>query len=395
MEKLKTEGAVVRSLRHDLDLSYNNEQGEKVYYRKTRDDELAKKNAYWGQKEGVSQDELFQQAMKRWRSKLPEKVRKNAVVGAQCIFSFSHELLKDKNFKPGEYFIDCHQFVKKHFGAENVFNWALHLDEKTPHVSFHFLPIDENGKLNARKIFGNKKTLSEWQDKVHEEIGKKHNLDRGIKKTNIIHQTLNRFYGQLKNLDEDLDKLKLEKKEILEDWEDYFVRTKTKLKSFVEPMLKPLASLEAEIKRFEKKREDEEKEYYDKFTKLNVEREDFEKEKKDHAKNVREEIQKGKQELYDRLYKQVFDDLEKQFLETHDRYNEIVDYLDTEQPLKFKRSFSDGSERTVDFKNWSKQQLADELAKWYLDDETKVRERKKEIERDFERNRERSRDYER
>lgn len=288
MEKLKTEGAIVRSLRHDLDLSYNNEQGEKVYYRKTRDDELAKKNRYSGKKEGVSQEELFQKAMKRWRSKLPEKVRKNAVVGAQCIFSFSHEFLKDKDFNPGEYFVDCQKFVSKHFGDENVFNWALHVDEKTPHISFHFLPKDENGKLNARKIFGNKKTLSEWQDKFHEEVGKKHKLDRGIKKTNITHQTLNRFYGQLKNLDEDLDKLELPKKEMFESSEDYFVRLKTALKIFVEPMLKPLANLEAEFKRLEKR-------------------------EKDHAKKVSEEIQKGKKELYSRLYTQISDEFKKQF----------------------------------------------------------------------------------
>ena len=46
MEKLKTEGDVLRSVRHDQDLSYKNEQGEEVFYRKTRDEELEKKNRY-------------------------------------------------------------------------------------------------------------------------------------------------------------------------------------------------------------------------------------------------------------------------------------------------------------------------------------------------------------
>ena len=44
--------------------------------------------------------------MKEFRNKLPEKRRKNAVVGAQVIFSFSHELLQDKNFKPIKYFAE-------------------------------------------------------------------------------------------------------------------------------------------------------------------------------------------------------------------------------------------------------------------------------------------------
>ena len=124
--------------------------------------------------------------------------------------SFSHEMLQDKKFNYYDFFTDCQKFVNKHFGKENVFNWAFHCDEKTPHITFQFLPKDEKGNLNARKIFGNKKTLSEWQDKFHEEVGQKYGLKRGIKKTNLIHETLNRFYGAIKNLDEDLDKLRQE-----------------------------------------------------------------------------------------------------------------------------------------------------------------------------------------
>ena len=388
MEKLPTEGAVVRSLRHDLDLSYENEQGEKEYYRKTRNEELANKNQYWGKKKSdvdVSQEELYQKALKRWREKLPEKRRKNAVVGAQCIFTFSHELLED-NFKYTAYFVDCQKFVYDHFGKENVFNWACHLDEKTPHITFQFVPKDEKGNLNARKIFGNKKTLSEWQDKFHDEVGQKHGLMRGIKKTNVIHQTLDRFYGQLKNLDEDLDKLELSKKSLGESWEDYFTRTKAELKSFVEPMLKPLATLRTQVAKFEKRRENEENDYSKRLSELAADRDKLEKDRQNNDKYIAEQVQKGKKELYDRLHKQIYDELNGQFLASHKRYNEVVEYLDTETPLNFSRKTPDG-EKSVDFQNWSKQQLADELASWYLDDEPNVHKRKREIEREFERNR--------
>ena len=267
MEKLKTEGDVLRSVRHDQDLSYKNEQGEEVFYRKTRNEELEKKNQYCykfvtlkdGTKKERSKEERLQVAMSEFRKRLPEKRRKNAVLGAQIICSFSHELLQDKNFQPIKYLAECQEFVYRNFGKENCFNWALHMDEKTPHITFQFVPKDEKGNLNARKIFGNKKTLSEWQDKFHEEVGKKFNLERGIKKTNVIHETLNRFYGALKNLDDDLDKLELDKKSFSESWEEYQERTKQTLKTFVEPMLKPLASLRKQVAKLEKEQENFEK----------------------------------------------------------------------------------------------------------------------------------------
>ena len=96
MEKLKTEGAVLRAVRHDLDMSYENDKGEEVFYRKTRDEEREHLNQYcykyWtdkdGQKHERSKEERLQLAMKNFRKRLPDKIRKNAVVGAQAICTF-------------------------------------------------------------------------------------------------------------------------------------------------------------------------------------------------------------------------------------------------------------------------------------------------------------------
>lgn len=252
LEKLKTEGHVARSIRHDMDCQRKNEAGELVPMRKTADTEKSQMNAYMWQ---GSPEDRARRAMSHWRKNLPEKVRKNAVVGAQAVFSFSHELLDDA-WDYHRYLGDCLKFCQKNFGQKNIVSWAVHLDEKTPHISVIFLPKDEKGNLNARKIFGNKKTMSEWQDKFHEEVGKNHGLVRGIKRTGIYHQTLERFYGQLYKLDQELDQLELNKKHLTESWEDYFNRTRLTLKSFVEPTLKPLANLEAEVKKIEKEKKE-------------------------------------------------------------------------------------------------------------------------------------------
>lgn len=253
LEKLKTESHVARSIRHDMDCKRTNEAGEIVPMRQTANPAKAEDNAYMWKGEP---DERARRAMAKWRKNLPEKIRKNAVLGAQAVFSFSHELLQDKKFNHKKYLADCLKFCNNHFGQDNIVSWAVHFDERTPHISVIFLPKDEKGNLNARKIFGNKKTLSEWQDRFHEEVGQNHGLVRGIKKTSIYHQTLERFYGQLHKLDQELDQLQLGKKNLTESWEDYFNRTRLNLKSFVEPMLKPLANLEAEVKKFEKQKKE-------------------------------------------------------------------------------------------------------------------------------------------
>ena len=377
MEKLKNEGAILRAVRHDLDLSYENEQGEIVYYRKTRNSEIEQKRnqydyAFWTDKNGIkrtrSKEERLQLAMKNFRDRLPDKVRKNAVQGAQVIFSFSHEKLKDKNFSPLAYFEDCQKFVFDHFGKDNVFCWACHFDEKTPHITFQFVPKDENGKLNARKIFGNKKTLSEWQDKFHEEVGQKHGLSRGIKKTNLIHETLNAFYGKLKNLDEDLDRLPLEKKDVFETWDEYLTRQKDILKKFVEPMLKPLASLRGQIAKLEKQ-----------FENFETEKADFETFKKSENRALEERravLERAESAFDDKLQAAVEERLKTLIPQITEQFENA--YI----PKSMK--FSKGN-KTIDFNKMTYSQLAEELASFYLDDEPTVHKRKREIEQEFER----------
>lgn len=254
MEKLPTESKVIYSLKHDLDLSYINENGEEIFYRKTRDEEKSKFNKYpW---ENKTKEERLKTALAQFRKKLPKKKRSNAVLGATAIFSYSHEA----KITPDKYFEQCFEFAKKNFGADNIFCWSAHFDETTPHMTVHFVPKDENGNLNARKIFGNKKTLSEWQDKFHNEVGEKFGLERGIKNTFVSHQTLKKFYAKIKNLEQDLSNFEIPKKSLTESWDDYLSRTKEILKDYVKPILKPLTDLQNQLKKLEKREKDLQKE---------------------------------------------------------------------------------------------------------------------------------------
>ena len=56
----------------------------------------------------------------------------------------------------------------------------VHMDEKTPHMHLSFVPLTADGRLSAKEIVGNKKKLTQWQDKFWEHMVRKYpDLERG------------------------------------------------------------------------------------------------------------------------------------------------------------------------------------------------------------------------
>jgi hypothetical protein len=68
-------------------------------------------------------------------------------------------------------------------------------------------PIDENGKLNARKFFGGRDKMSALQDDFYNSVGKEFGLDRGIKGSKAKHQTIKSYYEKQNQKDQELEKL--------------------------------------------------------------------------------------------------------------------------------------------------------------------------------------------
>lgn len=106
------------------------------------------------------------------KARLPEKVRKNAVLGIEALFATSAPIA------------DIHGWAKKslawaqaRWGAENIVSCTLHLDEKTPHLHLVFVPL-RNGKLQGKAIVGNRATLTAMQDSYHKEVSE-YGLARG------------------------------------------------------------------------------------------------------------------------------------------------------------------------------------------------------------------------
>lgn len=129
-----------------------------------------------------------------------KKLRKDAVVVAELLFTASHDFFVGKNNEEiKKYFSDCYEFACKKFGKENIISAMVHLDETTPHMHLCFVPIKDN-KLNVHSYFSTGKQMTELQDEVHEKVFSKYGLDRGDKNKKAKHvETLDWKIEQLTN----------------------------------------------------------------------------------------------------------------------------------------------------------------------------------------------------
>ena len=140
------------------------------------------------------------EAMQDFRSKLPEKIRKNGVQCVELLITGSNEAMNNKSYdEQMAYFKDSLVWIADKFGGkENIINAGVHFDETTPHMYVYVVPLDDQGKLNCRKFMGGTcDVMSKLQDSFADIVGKKHNLDRGIKGSKTKHQSIAEYYKKI------------------------------------------------------------------------------------------------------------------------------------------------------------------------------------------------------
>lgn len=153
--------------RRDKDHSHTN---------KEIDFEKSKSNFVLHEVEGT-----FRQAVKERIEKLQlqKAVRKDAVVMAQVLVTSDHEFF-DK-LTPDQtkaFFQQSYDFLVNRYGKGNVISATVHMDERTPHMHFNFVPVTEDGRLSAKLIF-NRMDLIRQQDDFFNQVGQEWGLLRG------------------------------------------------------------------------------------------------------------------------------------------------------------------------------------------------------------------------
>ena len=109
------------------------------------------------------------------------RTRSDSVRVVETLVTASPEFFKGK--KKGEikaYFQEALDFIREHQDPKTIISAVVHMDEKTPHMHLCFVPLTADKRLSAKEIVGNKKKLTQWQDRFWEHMVKKYpDLERG------------------------------------------------------------------------------------------------------------------------------------------------------------------------------------------------------------------------
>lgn len=128
-----------------------------------------------------AQNKNFNAAVKKRIDQLNLKraVRKDAIVMAQFLVTSDHDFFTQlSTTEQKQFFQDSYKFLANRFGIENVISATVHLDERTPHMHFNFVPVTSDGRLSAKSVL-TRQGLVKLQDDFYLSVGKKYGLERG------------------------------------------------------------------------------------------------------------------------------------------------------------------------------------------------------------------------
>ena len=94
------------------------------------------------------------------------RTRKDSVRIVETLVTASPEFFQGKKkAEISAFFEHALSFLTSEIGEDRFISAVMHMDEKTPHMHVSFVPITQDGRLSAKDILGNRKKLSQWQDK--------------------------------------------------------------------------------------------------------------------------------------------------------------------------------------------------------------------------------------
>ena len=142
-------------------------------------------------------------------------IRKDAVKYTTHILTGSHEKMKEIESNPKQlenWIIENKKFLEREFGKENIVRFAIHRDEKTPHLHAVTVNLTADGRLSAKEIIGNKKDMQNRQDRYAQAM-QSFGLERGLKSTGVKHENAREYYARMEQAKEvgDLKAIKVDK----------------------------------------------------------------------------------------------------------------------------------------------------------------------------------------
>ena len=180
------------------------------------------------------------------------RTRSDSVRLVEALVTATPEFFKGK--KKAEikaYFQEALDFIREHQDQKTIISAVVHMDEKTPHMHLSFVPLTADGRLCAKEIVGNKKKLTQWQDRFWEHMVKKYpDLERGESASETgrdhipprVFKQMARLTKQAERLDMLLSDVKLS---------NYKERT-AQVMAFLDKYIPDVAAMETQMKKYHK-----------------------------------------------------------------------------------------------------------------------------------------------
>ena len=180
------------------------------------------------------------------------RTRSDSVRLVEALVTATPEFFKGK--KKAEiktYFQEALNFIREHQDPKTIISAVVHMDEKTPHMHLSFVPLTADGRLCAKEIVGNKKKLTQWQDRFWEHMVKKYpDLERGESASETgrdhipprVFKQMARLTKQAERLDMLLSDVKLS---------NYKERT-AQVMAFLDKYIPDVAAMETQMKKYHK-----------------------------------------------------------------------------------------------------------------------------------------------
>ena len=180
------------------------------------------------------------------------RTRSDSVRVVEALITATPEFFKGKKRSElKEFFNEALEFIKQNQAPETIISAVVHLDEETPHMHLCFVPLTEDKRLSAKDIAGNKKKLTQWQDKYWEHMVKKYpTLERGETASETGRKHIpTRVFKQMSRLNKQHDKLV----EMLSDMKFTNYKDKTaQIVAFLEKYIPDVSAMETQMKKYEK-----------------------------------------------------------------------------------------------------------------------------------------------
>lgn len=126
------------------------------------------------------------------------KVRKDSVRAIHFVLTASPDFFENASKEQFKKWQEANtDWLKEKYGEANLVSAVLHLDETTPHIHAHVVPITDDGRLSAKDLIGGTRDKHRKLQTDYAETMKQFGLKRGSEKSIAKHQDIKEYYQNI------------------------------------------------------------------------------------------------------------------------------------------------------------------------------------------------------